>query len=70
MTGRKTIKEVQTKGTPAGGGFSVFQLLIFLIATSSMAMNFAMLYGLIPIQGINIHYFSKLKHFFDLLSEI
>jgi len=52
MTGRKGIKEVQTKGTaPAAGGFSVFQLLIFLIATSSMAMNFAMLYGLIPIKG-------------------
>ena len=44
MTGRKGIKEVQTKGTSAGGGFSVFQLFIFLIATSSMAMNFAMLY--------------------------
>ena len=52
MTGRKGIKEVQTKGkAPAAGGFSLFQLLIFLIATSSMAMNFAMLYGLIPIKG-------------------
>lgn len=51
MTGRKGIKEVQTKGTAAAGGFSIFQLLIFLIATSSMAMNFAMLYGLIPIKG-------------------
>ena len=55
MTGRKGIKEAQTKGqkgtAPAAGGFSVFQLLIFLIATSSMAMNFAMLYGLIPIKG-------------------
>ena len=50
MTGRKG-KEVQTKGNGGGAGFSVFQLLIFLIATSSMAMNFAMLYGLIPIQG-------------------
>ena len=52
MTGRKGIKESQTKGTaPAAGGFSLFQLLIFLVATSSMAMNFAMLYGLIPIKG-------------------
>lgn len=52
------------KGDKGGGGggsegrrtagtssFSMFQLLIFLIATSSMAMNFAMLYGYIPIKG-------------------
>lgn len=40
--------EVRTAGTSS---FSMFQLLIFLIATSSMAMNFAMLYGYIPIKG-------------------
>lgn len=44
-----------TKDAPAAakgtGGFSAFQLLIFLIATSSMAMNFAMIYGIIPLQG-------------------
>lgn len=41
--------EGRTAGTPSS--FSMFQLLIFLIATSSMAMNFAMLYGYIPIKG-------------------
>ena len=51
MPDRKPGKQVQTAGTAAAGGFSVFQLLIFLIATSSMAMNFAMLYGYIPIKG-------------------
>lgn len=51
MTGRKGAKEVRTADTSGAGGFSVFQLLVFLIATSSMAMNFAMLYGYIPIKG-------------------
>ena len=50
MTGRKRAKEEQAAGTGTGG-FSMFQLLIFLIATSSMAMNFAMLYGYIPVKG-------------------
>ena len=50
MTGRKGAKEAQP-AAKGGGSFSAFQLLIFLIATSSMAMNFAMLYGLIPIKG-------------------
>ncbi|KAM7429504.1 hypothetical protein ABFA07_019651 [Porites harrisoni] len=53
MPGKKADKggggsEVRTAGTSS---FSMFQLLIFLIATSSMAMNFAMLYGYIPIKG-------------------
>ena len=44
----KDTKDTQAKGA---GGFSAFQLLIFVIATSSMAMNFAMIYGVIPLQG-------------------
>ena len=54
MPGKKGDKggggsDARTAGTPSS--FSMFQLLIFLIATSSMAMNFAMLYGYIPIKG-------------------
>lgn len=53
MPAKKAPKD--TKDTQAAakgaGGFSAFQLLIFVIATSSMAMNFAMIYGVIPLQG-------------------
>ena len=59
MPAKKGAHDVRTSGTNQtnAGGFSVFQLLIFLIATSSMAMNFAMLYGYIPIKGkfMNCH---------------
>lgn len=53
MPAKKAPKD--TKDTQAAakgaGGFSAFQLFIFVIATSSMAMNFAMIYGVIPLQG-------------------
>jgi len=34
-----------------GGGISFFQLLIFFIATTSLAINVGLIYGVIPIQG-------------------
>lgn len=34
-----------------GGGIPFFQIFIFLIATVSMAVNFAVITGKIPIQG-------------------
>lgn len=44
-----------TKSSDQGtGGFSFFQLFIFLIATSSMAVNFAIIYGVIPLKGNNL----------------
>ncbi|KAK2550216.1 Collagen alpha-1(VI) chain, partial [Acropora cervicornis] len=49
MPPKKPPKE--TNSNSKSSGISAFQLLIFLIATSSMAMNFAMLYGFIPIKG-------------------
>lgn len=52
MRGKKKDKGGESDDrTPGTSSFSMFQLLIFLIATSSMAMNFAMLYGYIPIKG-------------------
>ena len=52
MPTKKPPKE--TNSNRKSSGISAFQLLIFLIATSSMAMNFAMLYGFIPIKGKNL----------------
>ena len=52
MPGKRPPKE--TNSNSKSSGISAFQLLIFLIATSSMAMNFAMLYGFIPIEGKNL----------------
>lgn len=78
MRGKKGDKggggsDARTAGTPSS--FSMFQLLIFLIATSSMAMNFAMLYGYIPIKGkfmnssFFILLFLKLSNFRDLFKK-
>ena len=45
-----------------GGGISFFQLLIFFIATTSLAINIGLIYGAIPIQGKSIIYnFLKLS---------
>ena len=52
MRGKRPPKE--TNSNSKSSGISAFQLLIFLIATSSIAMNFAMLYGFIPIKGKNL----------------
>ena len=65
--------DVRTAGTSSQ--FSMFQLLIFLIATSSMAMNFAMLYGYIPIKGKFMNFsflfllFLKLSNFRDFFKK-
>lgn len=71
MPAKKALKD--TKDTQAAakgaGGFSAFQLLIFVIATSSMAMNFAMIYGVIPLQG-KLRYIPPLftNYFLDAIS--
>ena len=46
-----TDVKTDVKTAESSGGFSFFQLFVFLVATSSVAMNFAIIYGVIPIQG-------------------
>ena len=47
----KKMPQKQAQASSSGGGMG-FQLFIFFIATSSIALNVAIIYGLVPIKGI------------------
>merc|ERR550519_1857878 len=55
LTGENGEPGPQAKKAPSssseGGSISFFQIFIFLVATISMAMNFAVITGKIPIKG-------------------
>lgn len=53
-TSNGNIKKMAPKSAPAqssGGGFG-FQLFIFFIASSSVALNVGIIYGVVPIKGM------------------
>ena len=46
----------------SNGGISFFQILLFFLATTSIAINVGIIYGAIPIQG-RYNNFNKLKNY-------